>query len=308
VTPTPVACRLCQENRLSCLGAIPDSDFFAGRVLEQPIPGGELWRCDTCGSMFRHPVLATETYSQLYMAGAADVWSAEGERNDLRVIRAQIAQRSGDQSVLDVGCSIGGFLLTLPASVRKFGVEPSTAAAAAARQAGICIAGRTLEDLQPNALFDVITIIDVIEHVADPVGLLDQAAVHLSPGGSLIIATGDPEYLLWRRVFRSRFWYSGFPEHITFPSLKALNVWGQRHGLQPPVAVPVRYWPLPLWMTTAYLSQMAVFLISPNLLNIVGRSVERLRGAAPPRRRCFSPGAPGVFTDHQVVSFIRPAI
>lgn len=308
MTARPPACRLCRKNRLSCLGAIPDSDFFAGRVLERPIPGGELWRCDACGSMFRHPVLAPETYSRLYTAGAADVWSTESARNDLNEIRAQISRRSSVQSVLDVGCSVGNFLLTLPHSVRKCGVEPSTAAAAAATQAGICIAGHTLEDLRPDALFDVITVIDVIEHVADPLGLLDQAAAHLSPGGTLIVATGNPEYFLWRRVFRSRFWYSSFPEHITFPSMQAFEIWGRRHRLLPPTAVPVRYWAVPLWMKSAYLTQMAVFLVSPNLLSLVGRSVERLRGGAPPHRRRFSPGAPGVFTDHQVISFIRPPI
>lgn len=305
---TPLTCRLCLGTSLYCLGALPDSDFFAGRVLERPIPGGELWRCNACGSMFRHPVLAAETYSELYVAGATDQWSAEGVRNDLKVIRRQIAQRSGEQAVLDVGCSAGAFLLTLPASVRKFGVEPSTATAAAASQAGICIAGRTLEELQFNALFDVITIIDVIEHVEDPLGFLDRAAAHLAPGGSLIVSTGDPLYAPWRHVFRSRFWYSSFPEHITFPSLRAFDTWRRRHGLKPPIAVRIRYRRLRPWAVAAHFGLMVVFLVSPNLLNAVMRCVQRLRGVIRPRRRCFSPGAPGVFTDHQVITFIRPAI
>jgi SAM-dependent methyltransferase len=301
------ACRLCRSSSLSCLGPIPDSDFFAGRVLEAPIPGGELWRCDNCGSMLRHPVLPQERYSELYIAGAADQWSADGDRRDLEVIRAQIVEGRDVQSVLDVGCGVGGFLLTLPPSIRKFGIEPSTAASAAARQAGICIAGRTLGDLRPDERFDVITIIDVVEHVAHPAELLDQAAAHLAPGGRLIVATGDPTYLLWRRLFRSRFWYAGFPEHITFPSLRAFELWGKRRGLTDPKAARIRYRRLPPWMAAAHVSLMVAFLISPNILNALGRCVERLRGAAAPRRRHFSPGAPGVFTDHQVITFDGPA-
>lgn len=304
---TPQACRLCRETQLSCLGKIPDSDFFAGRVVMRTLPGGELWRCNICGSMFRHPVLEPATYSELYEGGAADVWSAADTRNDLREIRAQIAQRPGEQKVLDVGCSAGGFLLTLPAEVSKFGVEPSRAAAASATHAGIRIAGSTVDDLAPDAVFDVITIIDVIEHVIDPLALLDTAALHLSPGGVLIIATADPEHVIWRRVFRSRFWYCGFPEHITFPSLRAMKSWGRRHGLEPSKTLLLRYWPLPFWKTAVYLLEMVVFLFSPKLLNGAGQLVEWLIGASQPRRRLFSPGAPGVFRDQQVVTFARSA-
>ena len=301
-------CRLCRAGAVTCLGAIPESDFFAGRVLKHPIAGGDLWRCDECGSMFRHPVLSTREYSQLYVAGATDQWSTDAARNDLKIIREQIIQRGGTLRVLDIGCSIGGFLLMLPSEVQKFGVEPSTAAAAVASQAGVRIAGCMLDEVDPGQYFDVITLIDVIEHVADPMALLDQAAAHLAPGGRLIVATGDPLNSLWRRVFRSRFWYSGFPEHITFPSFQAFDLWRVRHGLTPPTALRIRYRALPLWRAGAHLVMMGVFLVSPGLLNVMGRSLERLRGSPEPRRRYFSSGAPGVFTDHQIVTFVRPAI
>jgi SAM-dependent methyltransferase len=300
---TVLTCRLCLGSRLSCLGPIPDSDFFAGRVLEQPIPGGKLWLCKECGSMVRHPLLSPEAYRQLYENGADDVWTAKGARNDLRVIREQIAQCISAKTVLDVGCNTGEFLLSLPARVQKFGLEPSTAAGAMAAKSGICIVGRTLEDLPTDAVFDIITIIDVVEHVADPNKLMDYALAHLAPGGSLIVATGDPSNVWWRRLFRSRFWYSAFPEHISFPSARALALWAKSHGLDSPIVQRIRYRPLPLWMSAAFACQMLVYWVSPKLLNVIGRGIERLQHPSPPRRRYFSPGAPGVLIDHQVISY-----
>jgi len=296
---------MCGDTRTRCLGTVPDSDYFAGRVLELPIAGGHLWRCNTCQSMFRHPVLPASTYLALYVEGAADEWSTDGGRQDLAIIRGIIAQKARPGGVLDVGCGAGDFLSTLPPELKRCGVEPSVAAAAAAEKNGVSILGATLDDLYPEAGFDVITMIDVIEHVANPADLLDQALPHLTPGGSLIIATGDPGNVLWRGVFRSRFWYSSFPEHITFPSLRYFHIWHEGKGLQSPTAVRLMYRHIPFWQAALYFASQAAYLLSPWLLNRVGRGVEWLRRAPRPRRRFFSPGAPGVFTDHQVVIMQR---
>jgi SAM-dependent methyltransferase len=300
----PAACRLCRDTRIRCLGAIPDSDSFAGRVLKHPIDGGHLWICDACQSMFRHPVLQTSEYLDLYANGAEDEWTADEARQDLAIIRGMITLKACPGSVLDVGCGAGDFLLTLPAELTKYGAEPSAAAAAAARLRGVSILSPTLAQLPPLAAFDVITMIDVIEHVADPGELLDQALSHLAPGGHLIVATGDPRNLLWRRVFRSRFWYSSFPEHITFPSLRYFYIWHENRGLQAPTSVRLKYRRIPSWRAAAYFASQLAFLVSPCLLNFAGDALEWLRRAPPPRRRFFSLGAPGVFTDHQIV-FIR---
>ncbi len=214
-------------------------------------------------------------------------------------------QQTRRGNVLDVGCGAGDFLSTLPAELTKYGVEPSVAAAAAARERGVSIPAPTLAQLPPQFGFDVITMIDVIEHVAEPQGLLDQALFHLAPGGSLIIATGDAGNALWNRVFRSRFWYFSFPEHLTFPSLRYFHIWHEDRGLQAPTAVKLKYRRIPIWRAALYLVSQVAYLVSPWLLNQAGRGFERLRRAPRPRRRCFSPGAPGVFTDHQIVTIRR---
>jgi SAM-dependent methyltransferase len=301
MTEAAVACRLCGGVRVSPLGVIPDSDFFAGRVLADVMRGGRLWQCGSCRSMFRHPVLSSAHYLDLYANGVAEAWSADPGRQDLAIVREIIARKGSSGRMLDVGCGSGGFLLTLPASVQKFGVEPSIAAGSLAAQLGVAILGRTPEDLPAQARFDVITLIDVIEHVVDPAALLDAIVPHLAPDGYLIVATGDPGNALWRGILRARFWYSHFPEHISFPSAQFFRIWQHHRGLQPPVVIRTRYRRLPLWRRVGSLVAQMAYFLSPSGINCIGRTLQWLRRMPRPRRRCFLAGGPGVFTDHQVV-------
>ena len=301
----PAECRVCRGLRISCLGAIPASDYFAGRVLKHRLDGGHLWICHICQSMFRHPVLQPSVYLDLYAQGAADEWTGDDARQDLATIRKIVAQEPHSRSVLDVGCGAGDFLMTLPAEMTKYGVEPSFAAAAAARTRGVSVLSPTLAQLPPHVSVDVITIIDVIEHVTDPGILLDQALAHLAPGGRLIVATGDTTNFAWRRIFRARFWYSSFPEHITFPSLRYFHFWHKKKDLEAPVITQLKYRRIAFWRAAVYFVSQLAYWVSPSLLNLAGRSMERLCRAPHPRRRFFSPGAPGVFTDHQIVVIQR---
>jgi len=296
---------LCGATQIVRLGAIPDSDYFAGKVLADALDGGSLWRCSSCQSMFRHPVLTPAAYLNLYADGIAEAWSAGRGRQDLEIVRCLITRHGMPGSVLDVGCGSGGFLATLPASVKKCGIEPSAAAARVATDLGVSILGQTPRDLPAQAQFDVITIIDVIEHLVDPAQMLDQLLPHLAPAGCLIIGTGDPTNRLWRRVFRSRFWYSCFPEHISFPSLQYFRIWQQSRGLQPPTLIRTRYRRLPLWRRGLFFGAQVLYALSPACIDWLGRRAQELQRVALPRRRLFSPGSLGVFTDHQVVMMQR---
>ncbi len=307
MSDAPAACRLCGATRIEPLGVIPDSDYFAGKVLAQALDGGGLWRCTSCRSMFRHPILAPADYLRLYAEAPAEAWSAGHGRLDLEIIYRLIQRRSPAPSVLDVGCGSGGFLSSLPAGVKKFGIEPSTAAAQAARGLGVAILGATPADLALEAQFDVITIIDVIEHLAEPTRTLDQLLPHLAPGGCLILSTGDPASPPWQRYFRSRFWYSCFPEHITFPSAQYFRGWQQARGLLVPEVVATRYRKLPAWHWALSFVEQVVYALSPTCIDWLGRCAEALLRRAPPRRRTRSPGSAGVFTDHQVVMIQRPS-
>ena len=207
--------------------------------------------------------------------------------------------------MLDIGCGNGDFLASLPSEVTRFGIEPSIGAADAARQRGIHVIANTMEELPADTRFDIITIIDVIEHLSEPPALLEQALAHLSDGGIIVVSTGNPSHVAWRKLFGSRFWYSSFPEHISFPSSKFVRAWARRRGAVVVDERATRYRLLPLWKRAGYMLIQLVYLASPGLLDRIGRGLGSLNRAPKPRRQHFSPGVAGLFVDHQVIVIRR---
>jgi hypothetical protein len=71
----------------------------------------------------------------------------------------------------------------------------------------------------------------VIEHVADPVGVVNRVAEWLSPGGSLVVET--PNLDSWdARLFKER-WWGGYhiPRHWTLFDVNTLRHLFERCGL-----------------------------------------------------------------------------
>jgi 2-polyprenyl-6-hydroxyphenyl methylase / 3-demethylubiquinone-9 3-methyltransferase len=98
------------------------------------------------------------------------------------------------KTVLDVGCGAG--LLAEPfarlgGQVTAIDAAPEVIAVAKAHAAGqgleIDYRHAAVEDL--DGRFDLVTSMEVIEHVADPQGFLNLLAARLSPGGLLILST-----------------------------------------------------------------------------------------------------------------------
>ena len=299
-------CRLCGSSYVQDMGVIPDSDYFAGNVLGQRIRGGRLWSCVSCRSMFRHPVLSPSEYLTLYESGKSTQWTSGDHRRDLQIVRSIIAAESRIDTILDIGCGTGDFLVSLPKSLVKFGIEPSAAASVDAALRGIEIVSQTIEHLSVEAKFDAITIIDVIEHTSDPGSLLSDAYAHTLPGGLIIVSTGDPENPIWRRLLMSRFWYASFPEHLSFPSVGFFRMWSARNNALTEAKIATRYQRLPQWQAILSLLIQAAYCASPLTFSWVGRLGERFRRLPGARRQCFSPGVPGLFVDHHVITIRKP--
>ncbi len=304
MTNDPPACRLCGATQFEDLGALADGDLFAGRVLHTPLPGGRLWRCRSCESLLRSPVESAATYLDLYSRGAGAHWHGGAPREDLRVVRELIVANPGVRRVLDIGCGTGDFLVSLGAGYHAYGIEPSAAAAMAARR-GVTIVGASIASLPADAHYDAIVLIDVIEHVGDVGALLDRAYAHVVPNGLLVVSTGDPCCAAWRRR-GSRFWYSSFPEHLTFPSVAYFAGWAERHHAGPVSQTPIRYRSIGVWRRLLGLAIQTAYQLSPAAFDAVGRIGGWLMRRRAPRQRHYSPGIPGVFRDHQVLVVRRP--
>jgi 2-polyprenyl-6-hydroxyphenyl methylase / 3-demethylubiquinone-9 3-methyltransferase len=107
------------------------------------------------------------------------------------------------KTALDVGCGAGLLaepLARLGAKVTAIDAAPELIEAAKAHAAGqgLSIDYRAVGVELLEAHYDLVTAMEVIEHVAEPQGFVDDLAARLSPGGLLILST--PNRTAWSKL------------------------------------------------------------------------------------------------------------
>jgi len=198
---------------------------------------GRTWslgRCRRCGLVTAHPMPPAELLGRLYEAVEDPTYAAEApfrRRNFERVLRfltGRLGLRPG--RLLDVGAALGGLVeVARELGWEAYGIEPSRAMAEAARRRGVPVEAARLETWDgPAQAFDVITLLDVIEHVPEPDRFLAKALWHLRPGGVVCIVTPDVTSVAARLLGRR--WWHYRPGHVQFFSPRSLNVLIERLG------------------------------------------------------------------------------
>ena len=107
------------------------------------------------------------------------------------------------KTALDVGCGAGLLaepLARMGATVTAVDAAPEliVAAKAHADAAGLTIDYRAIGVEALDGRFDLITAMEVVEHVADPRAFVASLAARLAPGGLLILST--PNRTAWSRL------------------------------------------------------------------------------------------------------------
>lgn len=216
------ACPACAGSTLRSLGTPRVVD--AGGLRSQAV---EVCRCLTCDLLFFAPVSQGQVLADHYAALADERWSSN-TRPDWKLARQAILDRLSSGTVLDVGCWTGEFLATLPPSFERCGVEPSEWARCQAIDKGVSVVGSAMEELvESDATFEVVTMIDVVEHFASPLEALVLGAGRLKERGFLVISTGNSRALPWR-LMPTDYWYYN-AEHVCFVSERWF-AWATAHA------------------------------------------------------------------------------
>jgi len=147
-------------------------------------------------------------------------------------------------SLLDVGAGSGPLVEEAQAlGMRAEGVEPSRSLCAHATARGLPVHHGVLPHPDVQGRFDVVTLIDVIEHTTDPVGLLSEASAAVEPGGVVVLVTPDVSSVA-ARLMGWRWWHFRLA-HVGYFSRETLERLCERAGLQPTTSIRPG-WVLPL--------------------------------------------------------------
>jgi len=156
--------------------------------------------------------------------------------------------------ILDIGCGTGALGTRLKQRQECFvlGVTHAAEEAALARRSldDALIQELDALDLSPFPPFDCIVASHVLEHVSDPVRLLQVLQTHLAPGGELVIAL--PNVLHWRQrslFLRGSFQYTegGIMDrtHLRFFDWNSAHALLSQAGLRVVEAEATGNFPLP---------------------------------------------------------------
>jgi len=144
---------------------------------------------------------------------------------------AALPRRVAGGRLLDVGCAFG-FLLAVAREhgYDAYGLDPNADAIEHARRefGGHVHAGPLDAGAFPGVRFQVVTLIDVLEHIADPAGLLSALAERLEPRG-VVLAVLPNAASLTRRVLGRR-WPHYAPEHLFLWTPRALRRFATSNG------------------------------------------------------------------------------
>jgi SAM-dependent methyltransferase len=143
-------------------------------------------------------------------------------------------------------------------------VEPSGPLAAAARAEGLDVREGVLPQASLDGVtFDIVTLVDVIEHVDDPLALLRQCRAQLEPGARILVVTPDRSSVA-ARVLRDRWWHRRIA-HVSYFDRATLTDALRRTGFEP------QRWTHPRWYLPAgYLFTRALQYV-PVLRDRAGR-------------------------------------
>lgn len=182
-------CPLCGDPRGRTLYRFDPARWIPGEVI----------RCAGCAAVYKKPSAAARPLADYYRDLSYQnlgYWSEYEERAfmALRRIRDAVTAAIGpgaNRSLLEVGCGPGKFLkLAQQAGFEVSGVDLGEDLVRQAREqtGGNIVCGEFMT--QPfDRRFDVVAMLDLIEHLPDPLAAVRRAYDLLNPGGSLVVYT-----------------------------------------------------------------------------------------------------------------------
>lgn len=217
-TPEAPPCLLCGKTSAEKWATTQDVEYFS-------LPGDfTFYHCTECGVLYIDPLpndKLAEIYPENYYSfthGLDSPIYRIKQWLDGRLLHKLLKYIPGDNlAALDVGGGTGwqlSLLQKLDARVQHTQVvDIDSNAADGAQSLGHEYFNGRIEEFETDQKYDVVLMLNLIEHVDDPIGIMSKIEQLLSPGGVVLIKTPNFDSLD-ARIFRHRYW-SGYhcPRH-----------------------------------------------------------------------------------------------
>lgn len=227
-----IICNLCGHSETKQCYQVQDYNYGLPGVFT-------IVQCRNCGLVYLNPRPTQGEISSFYPESRYHPFKAihgagttvPGSTHWQRAL--WLSRRTEVGSVLDVGCGSGQFLLAMDAlGWNCVGVEPNETAAQHARDAaGLEVLAGDIFAINQVAIYDVITLWDVLEHVHSPYDVLVHCNRLLNLDG--VIALHVPNWAsIERRLFGERWTALDTPRHLYHFSPETIKHLLKRSGFR----------------------------------------------------------------------------
>ncbi len=235
-----VSCCVCDTEDAEKIGAGFDFEYRTSDDLFG------VMRCKICGLVYLNPRPEISEFETIYPSNYHAFDFAESDYGLIYKIRARLeanrvlswcAGLPDDAKILDVGCG-DGFHLNL---LRKYGkkswqlegIDLDKRAVEMAKKSDLKIHLGTVESLNlPENSYDLVFMIQTIEHVEKPDAVISAVRKLLKPRGKLVIVTDNTDSLDFR-FFKKSYWGGyHFPRHWNLFNRKSLTKLAEKCGFE----------------------------------------------------------------------------
>lgn len=227
-------CVVCQSEKIKKIFV---SQNKHGRYLLDAENKFDVFSCLECGCIFlREFDINSDYYKKYYgpdyyknagdsiLSRLAGLLSKFSIYRKQKLILSNVTSGRDKVKILDVGCATGGFLLGL--SSQKFlksGIEINPDGFDLCKRRGLMVYNQDLVDIDfVDKKFDVVTMWHVLEHLRNPVDILNKINTILFDDGIFVFQTPNTEGL-GLRYGRENWFHLDSPRHLILYSEESIR-------------------------------------------------------------------------------------
>jgi len=231
-------CPLCNSDKIEVFkkGTINAENISKEDFKITDSSYGSVWdfsQCSSCSFVFSNPKLDEKSlidfYSELEDNEYSDEW--EGRRKNFLTIVERLKKiKTMGNTLLDIGAASGIFVkLAKDEGYLAEGIEPSSQLVKEAEEKfGVTLLEGTIDDYRNQKKTDIVTMLDLIEHVNDPIQFMKKVSSFVKKDGIIVLVTPDISSLT-QKIMGGKWWHYR-TAHVNFFNIKSIKYLLEQSG------------------------------------------------------------------------------